>query len=303
MLKKIAPLVLLMASIANVHAGPIKPPGKFPPCDGQSIQFVPLGPEMTASPFVIGHSYVGVESKKIGNIISHGQCTVVFDPPFVARQGIASIDLVPSYDESVASYGVAALPEWPTVASTGQEVAYTLSFDMTGVTPTKDDWLDLVQLDFKRSNPLSSNAGFSTVYRLRKSFGYNNTAIVTLIESRLVVSASTGRAEPADRVVATLMTNSYGGISSQYIALRWTQKVVPYTGPLLGQGETPAPTVNTRVQLLDSNGTPLYTTNLTNEFANSFSMGPLNHTTIATAYPTDSIIEFSNATLSAQPMF
>jgi hypothetical protein len=299
MLKTLASLALLLACIANVHAEIAKPPGKFPPCDGQSIDFVPLA-QMTASPFIVGHSYVGEESRKIGNIISNGHCTVFIDPPFGAHQGITNIDLAPSYDGSVASYGVAVLPEWPTVASPRQEVAYTLSFDMSSATPAKDDWLDLVQLDFKRSNPISSNAGYSTVYRLRKTYGYNNTAIVTLIESRLVVSASTGKAAPADRVVATLTANSYGGISSQYIALRWTQKVVPYTGPLLGEGETPAPTVNTRMQLLDSNGTPLYTTTLTNEFANSFSMGLLNHNTIAMAYPTHSIIEFSNATLSAQ---
>ncbi len=296
MLKALAPLALVLACIANVDAAP----GKFPPCDGQSINFVPLGPQMTASPFIVGHSYVGEESIEIGDIISTGKCDVVVDPPSGIHDGIAAIDLAPKYG-SQASYGVAVLPEWPTVASPGEEVAYTLSFDMTSATPAQGDWMDLVQLDFKRSNPLSSNAGFSTVYRLRKTFGYNNTAIVTLIESRLVVSASTGKAAPADRVVATLTTNIYSRISSQYIALRWTQKVVPYTGALLGEGETPAPTVNTRVQLLDMSGMPLYTATLTNEFANSFSMGLLNHNTTATAYPTDSIIDFSNATLSAQP--
>ncbi|MBP6748189.1 MAG: hypothetical protein KA144_01010 [Xanthomonadaceae bacterium] len=297
MLKKLAPIALLMASIPNVHAATLA--GKFPPCDGQSINFVPLA-QMTSSPFIVGHSYVGQESLKIGSVIGTGNCKVIFDTPSGANQGVATINLSPSY-VSTASYGIAVLPEWPTVASPSQEVAYTLSFDMSSVTPAKDDWLDLVQLDFKRSNPLSGNAGFSTVYRLRKTFGYNNTAIVTLIESRLVDSASTGKAAPADRVVATLTTNS-NGVSSHYIALRWTQKVVPYADPLLGEGETPAPTVNTRVQLLDSNGTPLYTTNLTNEFANSFSMGLLNHNTTATAYPTDGIVDFSNTMLSAQSM-
>jgi hypothetical protein len=292
MLKKLAPLALLMACIPNVHAAALA--GKFPPCDGQSINFVPLA-QMTSSPFVVGHSYVGQESLKIGNVVGTGNCRVVFDTPLGANQGVAAINLSPSY-VSTASYGLAVLPEWPTVASPNQEVTYTLSFDMTSVTPAKDDWLDLVQLDFKRSNPLSSNAGFSTVYRLRKDRS-NNGATVMLIESR--AQTSPGENTPIDRVVATLTTNS-NGISSHYIALRWTQKVVPYTGPLLGEGETPAPTVTTRVQLLDMSGAPLYTATLTNEFANSFSMGLLNHNTTTTVYPSDGVIDFMNTTLSAQ---
>jgi len=294
MLKKLAPLALLIATIPNVHAAALA--GKFPPCDGQSINFVPLA-QMTSSPFIVGHGYIGKESNKIGTVVGNGNCKVIFDTPLGTHKSVAEIELSPKY-VSTASYGIAVLPEWPTVASPNQEVAYTLSFDMSSVTPAKDDWLDVVQLDFKRSNPLSSDAGFSTVYRLRKSRS-NNNATVMLIESR--VSTSTGENTPTDRVVATLTTNS-NGVSSHYIALRWTQKVVPYADPLFGERKNPAPTVNTRVQLLDSNGTPLYTTNLTNEFANSFSMGLLNHNTIATAYPTDSIIEFLNTTLSAQSM-
>jgi hypothetical protein len=293
MLKTIVPFALLMVCVPSVHAASLS--GKFPPCDGLSIQFVPLATEMTASPFIIGHSYVGEESKKIGTIISTGHCKFLVDTPLGTHEGIATIGLTP-HDASTASYGVAALPEWPTVASSGQEVAYTLNFDVSSVTPANGDWLDLVQLDFKRSDALSSNPGFSTVYRLRKTFGNNNTATVMLIESRPVASAPTGKAAPTDRVVATLTTNNYDGISSHYIALRWTQKVKQHTGSV--SGEVP-PTVETRVQLLDVNGMPLYTTALINEFANSFSMGLLNHNTIETAYPNDGVIEFENATLSA----
>ena len=95
MLKKLALLALFMACIPNVHAATLA--GKFPPCDGQSVNFVPLGPEMTASPFIVGHSYVGEESRKIGNIISTGNCKVVVDPPSGIHDGIAAIDLAPKY--------------------------------------------------------------------------------------------------------------------------------------------------------------------------------------------------------------
>ncbi len=293
MFKTIASLALLVACIPSVDAA--RPTVRFPPCDGQRINFVPLGPEMVASPFIIGHSYVGEESKKIGNIISTGHCRIVVDAPSGIHQGTATIGLSPVIG-SLASFGVATLPEWPTVASPGQEVAYTLSFDMASLTPAKDDWLDLVQLDFKRSDSLSSNAGFSTVYRLRKTSG-DGGATVILIESRATQSASADKPEITDRIVATLPTNG-DGISSHYIALRWTQKAEEY--PVDSDGETQAPTVETSVQLLDANGTPLYTKVLIDEFANSFSMGLLNHHTMATVYPSDSVIEFSNAALSAQ---
>ncbi len=294
-MKTLASLLFLATFVPSVHAQSVNP-AKFPPCDGQFINFVPLGTGTTGSPFTVEHSYVGLESEKTGHIIGGGNCRIVFDlpPPDALYKGAATVGLTPSTGLA-ASFGVAALPEWPTVASPGQEVAYTLSFDISTPAPIQGDWLDLVQLDFKRSDLLSSNAGFSTVYRLRKTFGANGVAVV-LIESR--AANPNEREIPTDRVVATLPADGNG--MNNYIALRWTQKVLDNVAALNGSGRTPVPGVETRMQLLDANGTPLYTTTFINEFANSFSMGLLNHSTTPGAYPSDSIIEFSNATLSAQ---
>lgn len=270
-------LALLLGWATHAHA--------FPPCPSAPLELEPLD---NAPAPLRGHAWYRSGFTVLGDtsvlhlvappqIIFAGKCRPSGQPPAVIsdtglmnRLSSGAINLEPRYAPSGA-FGVIFLPYLPSFTTNQLNVAYTVSFTVDN-SPLADtgDWFDVAQLDFSSLNAANQTLKKtrSSIYRIRKIQRNNGLATLAVIESRMRATDTALGAQPHDTVVAVIpLVNSP---EPTRIALRWTQ---------LAKIGLDDEQVDSVVQVIGPDDSVLYTATLTDEWANTLSMGLLDYNT------------------------
>jgi hypothetical protein len=312
MIKRILPLVLLAAWIPQAHA--------FPPCPLQPMELAPadsVAPQtpdtdaelwFKASYQLVGHPTVvdQIDSPTSPTSPSTGKCRDRDALPLPdTNTSAGTLQLNPVYAPK-SGFGMVDLPYLPLVAVDGLRVEYRLRFAVENrVFVDQGDWVDLLQLDFFRSDSTETKYpnALSSVYRLRKAQRNNGFASIEVVESRDFPGDIDIKPPLIDRVVASIPLQNTSG--QTVVALRWTQAAKGRAGdgtiqPAFNPPSFAGYDIDTTLEVLGPNDAVLYSVLLRGEWASTFSMGLLDYNVgDATAFAKSAGVELSDMSFTA----
>lgn len=309
MIKRILPLMLLAAWIPQAHA--------FPPCPRAPMVLeaaesgAPQTPDTDAAPwFKASYQFIG-DRMVVDHIDSAtdpdtGKCRDRDGLPVLeANASAGRLQLNPAFAPK-SGFGMVDLPYMPLVAIDGLRVEYRLRFAIDNrVFLDQGDWVDLLQLDFFRSDSTETKYpnALSSVYRLRKAQRNMGHASIEVVESRDFPGDIAIKPPLFDRVVASIPLQNFSGQTA--IGLRWTQVANRRAGdgtilPIFNPPTFAGYDIDTILEVLGPNGAVLYSAQLPGEWASTFSMGLLDYNVgNATAFAKSAGVELSDMTFTA----